>query len=64
MILESKLDVIVIDDNTESADLMAMIILLYGRTSAAYYDGLTALDAVRTLAPDIRLRCSQSHSRN
>jgi CheY-like chemotaxis protein len=47
--------VLVVDDNVDAADSVALMLQLYGAEVAVTYDGPTALDLVRTFKPGIVL---------
>lgn len=47
--------VLVVDDNRDSADSLAMLLRLSGHETHVAYDGLEAVDAAATLRPDVIL---------
>ena len=47
--------ILVVDDNRDSADSLAMILKLSGHQTHLAYDGLAALEAARTLRPEVVL---------
>ena len=47
--------ILVIDDNRESADAMAMLLRVFGHDVRTAYDGPTALDMAREQSPDVVL---------
>lgn len=48
-------NILVVDDNTEAADLLAEILALYGMVTHTAYGGIEALRAVTELHPDALL---------
>jgi CheY-like chemotaxis protein len=46
-----KIDVVIVDDNEESADLLAMLIQLQDHTALATYGGAEGIEAVTRLRP-------------
>lgn len=44
--------ILVVDDNSEAADISAELLELHGYRTAVAYNGLTGLEAVRTFEPD------------
>src|SRR5579883_896238 len=44
--------ILVVDDNHDSADMLAMLLRLEGHDCPCAYDGTSALEAARTLKPD------------
>jgi two-component system CheB/CheR fusion protein len=47
--------VLVVDDNVDSAESLALLLRLYGHDVRLAHDGLTALEEVRASAPDVVL---------
>jgi CheY-like chemotaxis protein len=47
--------VLVVDDNVDSAESLALLLELYGHDVRLAHDGLTALDEARASAPDVVL---------
>lgn len=47
-----KLRVLVVDDNRDSADTLAMMLRILGHDSHTAYDGQEAVDRAASLAPD------------
>jgi CheY-like chemotaxis protein/two-component sensor histidine kinase len=47
--------ILVVDDNRDSADLLAMLLQLAGNDAHAAYDGVEAVEAARRLRPDVAL---------
>ncbi|HJQ83078.1 MAG TPA: ATP-binding protein [Candidatus Binatia bacterium] len=52
---ERRLAILVVDDNQDSAESLAMLLELAGHTVATAHDGLAALDRVRASRPDVVL---------
>jgi CheY-like chemotaxis protein len=48
----TKLRVLVVDDNRDSADTLAMMLRILGHETHTAYDGQDAVDRSATLAPD------------
>lgn len=44
--------ILVVDDNSEAADISAELLELHGYHTAVAYSGMTGLDAARTFQPD------------
>jgi PAS domain S-box-containing protein len=47
--------VVVVEDNADAAESLLMLLELFGHRVRVFHDGLSALDAVRTDAPDVML---------
>ncbi len=47
--------VLVVDDNRDAADSLAMILEMLGHEARAVYDGIDAIEAARTFLPDVVL---------
>ena len=52
---DRRLDVVVVDDNLDAADTMAQLLGRWGHAVRTVHDGDAALEAIRTLAPDVVL---------
>ncbi|HKV07728.1 MAG TPA: PAS domain-containing protein, partial [Thermoanaerobaculia bacterium] len=52
---EGSRRVLVVDDNVDSAESLALLLQLYGHDVRLAHDGLTALDEARASAPDVML---------
>lgn len=50
-----KLRVLVVEDNVDSAEMMAFVLNLSGHETQIAYDGLSALDAARDFSPQVVL---------
>jgi CheY-like chemotaxis protein len=51
----TSLKVLVVDDNIDSADTLAFLLRIQGHASCVANDGLSALKAVQSFAPDVVL---------
>lgn len=49
----SRRRVLVVDDNVDGADMLAMLLEMLGYHAIVAYDGAEALDVVATAAPDL-----------
>jgi len=47
--------VLVVDDNRDGADILSLLVRLWGHTTATAYDGVTALKLADTFRPDVAL---------
>jgi CheY-like chemotaxis protein len=52
---EREFRVLVVDDNRDAADSLAVIVRLWGHDVQVAYDGLVAFDAVASYQPDVIL---------
>ena len=51
----NRLRILVVDDEVDTADSLALVLNLWGHEAQAVYSGHQALNAIRTLRPDVVL---------